>query len=101
MQDQLDLHGLRTRRGARRCWLQFLARAVARGLRCVRIVHGKGWRSKNREPVLKRKVRAGWRSATRCWPTAGAAGGGRQRRGGGAAEGATHEARGTRRRGRS
>jgi DNA-nicking Smr family endonuclease len=29
------------------------------GLRCVRIVHGKGLRSPNQEPVLKKKI-AGW-----------------------------------------
>ena len=37
----------------------FLARMPAtRGLRCVRIVHGKGLGSPGREPVLKGKVRA-------------------------------------------
>jgi DNA-nicking Smr family endonuclease len=39
--------------------VSFLNQCIRRGLRCVRIVHGKGLRSKNREPVLKRKV-AGW-----------------------------------------
>jgi DNA-nicking Smr family endonuclease len=32
---------------------EFLAQAYARGLRCVRIVHGKGLRSKASGPVLK------------------------------------------------
>ena len=32
---------------------EFLAACVRRGLRCVRIVHGRGLGSKNREPVLK------------------------------------------------
>jgi DNA-nicking Smr family endonuclease len=35
----------------------FLRRCLARGVRCVRIVHGKGLGSRNREPVLKGKVR--------------------------------------------
>jgi len=54
-QDQLDLHGLRSEE-ARRLLVAFLNEALDRGLRCVRIVHGKGLRSENRVPVLKRKV---------------------------------------------
>jgi DNA-nicking Smr family endonuclease len=54
-QDELDLHGLRSEE-ARQLLVAFLNDALARGLRCVRIVHGKGLRSENREPVLKRKV---------------------------------------------
>jgi DNA-nicking Smr family endonuclease len=38
---------------------EFLADCLRRGLRCIRVIHGKGLRSKNREPVLKRKV-ANW-----------------------------------------
>jgi DNA-nicking Smr family endonuclease len=54
-QDELDLHGL-TVEQARSALTQFLNRSVRRGLRCLRIIHGKGLRSKNREPVLKRKL---------------------------------------------
>jgi DNA-nicking Smr family endonuclease len=54
-QDQLDLHGLRSEE-ARQLLVAFLNEALTNGLRCVRIVHGKGLRSENREPVLKRKV---------------------------------------------
>jgi len=54
-QDELDLHGLRSEE-ARQLLVAFLNEALARGLRCVRIVHGKGLRSENRVPVLKRKV---------------------------------------------
>jgi DNA-nicking Smr family endonuclease len=57
-QDQLDLHGARSDE-ARVLLADFLAQAVKRGMRCVLVVHGKGGRSKNGEPVLKRKV-AGW-----------------------------------------
>ena len=54
-QDQLDLHGLRTEE-ARALLVSFLNDALKHGIRCVRIVHGKGLRSRNAEPVLKRKV---------------------------------------------
>ena len=54
-QDQLDLHGSRSEE-ARQLLVAFLNEALTKGWRCVRIVHGKGLRSENREPVLKRKV---------------------------------------------
>jgi DNA-nicking Smr family endonuclease len=54
-QAELDLHGL-TVAEARELLAEFLNSCGSRGLRCVRIVHGKGLRSKNREPVLKQKV---------------------------------------------
>lgn len=56
IQDQLDLHGLR-RDAARDALCAFLHRANGSGLRCVRIIHGKGLGSINKEPVLKQKVR--------------------------------------------
>ena len=55
-QGQLDLHGLRTDE-AREALAEFLRNANRRGLRCVRVIHGKGLGSVNREPVLKKKVR--------------------------------------------
>jgi DNA-nicking Smr family endonuclease len=58
VQEHLDLHGL-TVPEARDQLIAFLAECKRRGLRCVRIVHGKGLRSPNREPILKKKV-AGW-----------------------------------------
>jgi DNA-nicking Smr family endonuclease len=54
-QDHLDLHGLRTEE-ARTLLVSFLNDALKHGFRCVRIVHGKGLRSRNAEPVLKGKV---------------------------------------------
>ena len=57
VQDELDLHGLRSDE-ARDLLAQFLTGALRRGQRCVRVIHGKGWRSQNNEPVLKRKVAA-------------------------------------------
>ncbi len=56
IQDHLDLHGLRVDE-ARELLGQFLREAIRRGLRCVRIVHGKGLGSKDRQPVLKGKAR--------------------------------------------
>ena len=55
-QAQLDLHGMRTDE-AREALADFLRGATKRGLRCVRVIHGKGLGSVNREPVLKKKVR--------------------------------------------
>ena len=50
------MHGL-TKVEARIMMAEFLNAAVKAGHRCVRIIHGKGLGSKNREPVLKHKVR--------------------------------------------
>lgn len=55
IQDQLDLHGMR-RDEAREMIVEFLRQAAVRGIRCVRIVHGKGLGSVNNEPVLKKLV---------------------------------------------
>ncbi|HZN87206.1 MAG TPA: Smr/MutS family protein [Burkholderiales bacterium] len=57
VQDHLDLHGMNRDEAALQV-AAFVRAAAARGLRCVRIVHGKGLGSKNREPVLKGKLRA-------------------------------------------
>ena len=56
IQDDLDLHGLGAQE-AKETTAAFLAECRRRGLRCVRIVHGKGLRSVGREPVLKRHIR--------------------------------------------
>jgi DNA-nicking Smr family endonuclease len=55
IREYLDLHG-HTAPEARIATAKFLAACVQRGVRCVRIVHGKGLRSRNREPVLKKKL---------------------------------------------
>jgi len=52
----LDLHGL-TAPQAAQAVTDFCAEARRKGARCVRIVHGKGYRSSNRGPVLKPLVR--------------------------------------------
>ena len=57
IQGQLDLHGMR-REEAREALAEFLRNAVKQGMRCVRVIHGKGLGSVNKEPVLKSKVRS-------------------------------------------
>ena len=57
IQDSLDLHGLRTDE-AREVFAQFLRQCGQRSIRCIRIIHGKGLGSANRQPVLKGKVLA-------------------------------------------
>ncbi|MGE0580973.1 MAG: Smr/MutS family protein [Steroidobacteraceae bacterium] len=52
---EIDLHGL-TVVEAKAQLRAFLAEAIARHLRCLRIVHGKGLRSGQRGPVLKQAV---------------------------------------------
>jgi len=56
VQDNLDLHGMNRVQAAESVAV-FLRGCTRRGLRCVRIVHGKGLGSRNREPVLKGKLR--------------------------------------------
>ena len=56
VQAVIDLHGM-TQTEAHDALADFLLEARNRGLRCVRVIHGKGLTSPNREPVLKGKVR--------------------------------------------
>jgi DNA-nicking Smr family endonuclease len=56
VQRELDLHGM-VADEAQDALADFLADARGRGVRCVRVIHGKGLTSPNREPVLKGKVR--------------------------------------------
>jgi DNA-nicking Smr family endonuclease len=79
IQAQIDLHGLR-REEAREALSTFLHQAQAGGLRCVRVVHGKGLGSPGGVPVLKSKVH-GWLiqkkevlAFTQAKPTQGGAG---------------------------
>ena len=52
---EIDLHGLR-RHAAHDALRNFLVECVARNLRCVRVIHGKGLRSGPGGPVLKHVV---------------------------------------------
>ena len=56
IQAQIDLHGHRVDE-AREALVEFLRESIKRGLRCVRVVHGKGLGSLGKVPVLKGKVR--------------------------------------------
>ena len=56
VQDSIDLHGM-NRVSAAEAVAEFLRLSAARGIRCIRIVHGKGRGSLNREPVLKAMLR--------------------------------------------
>ncbi|NJM33171.1 MAG: DNA mismatch repair protein MutS [Limnobacter sp.] len=56
VQGQLDLHGHRTDE-ARVAVAEFVKSSVKHGLRCVRIIHGKGLGSSGKTPVLKEKVK--------------------------------------------
>ncbi len=55
IQRQVDLHGLRTDE-ARETLTSFIREAHKQGIRCVRVVTGKGLGSPGKEPVLKDKV---------------------------------------------
>ena len=55
IQREIDLHGLRSDE-AREALGQFVRQSHRQGLRCVRVVHGKGLGSPGRMPVLKNKV---------------------------------------------
>ena len=56
IQEEIDLHGCRTDE-ARELLAEFLRDAVKRGVRCVRVIHGKGLGSKDKQPVLRGKTR--------------------------------------------
>lgn len=55
IQRQIDLHGLR-RDDAREALSIFIREAHKHGIRCVRVVHGKGLGSPGKAPVLKSRV---------------------------------------------
>ena len=57
LQDEIDLHGLRSE-AARERVADFVRDSARAGLRCIRVVHGKGHGSPGREPVLKAKAKA-------------------------------------------
>jgi len=55
IQREIDLHGLRSDE-ARVALAEFIRNAHRQGLRCLRVVHGKGLGSPGKTPVLKSKV---------------------------------------------
>jgi len=58
IQREIDLHGLR-RDDARQALGGFIREAHRQGVRCVRVIHGKGLGSPGKTPVLKSRVH-GW-----------------------------------------
>ena len=58
MEAELDLHGM-TIPTAHHALAEFLHQCQQYNIRCVRIIHGKGWSSKHQKPVLKSKLN-GW-----------------------------------------
>jgi len=58
IQDELDLHGL-NRDQARHLLAGFLAASLQHGMRCVRVIHGKGHGSPQKLSILRQLVR-GW-----------------------------------------
>ncbi len=56
IQESLDLHGVTVDR-ARAELAHFMAQCRHAGLRCVRVVHGKGTRSPGGVPLIRNKVR--------------------------------------------
>ena len=52
---EIDLHGLSSHE-AKQQLLRFLHFSVEDGARCIHIIHGKGYRSPNKVPVLKNKL---------------------------------------------
>lgn len=52
---ELDLHGLSSSK-AKYQLLNFLHSCIQDGYRCVHIIHGKGYRSPDNQPVLKNKI---------------------------------------------
>lgn len=55
---ELDLHGSQIEQ-ARHALVSFLDKCQEHGVRCIRIVHGKGYGSSGMAPILKDKVRSG------------------------------------------
>jgi len=55
IEDELDLHGL-SQTAARNRLAEFIEHSRDAGRRCVRVIHGKGYRSGARGPVLKTAV---------------------------------------------
>ena len=58
IQDEIDLHG-QNRDEARSALAVFLAACLLRGLRCIRVIHGKGLGSPQKLSILRQLVR-GW-----------------------------------------
>lgn len=69
VQQVIDLHGLSIE-SARETFEYFLSEAIRRGLKCVKVIHGRGLKSK-RDPIIKDYLKT-WivRAMHRKWVTA-------------------------------
>ena len=56
IQGSIDLHGMVSQE-AKSYIVDYIQECKKRHVRCIRIIHGKGIGSKNKEPVLKNKVK--------------------------------------------
>ena len=56
VQGSIDLHGMISQE-AKSYIVDYIQECKKRHIRCIRIIHGKGIGSKNKEPVLKNKVK--------------------------------------------
>ena len=56
VQGSIDLHGL-TSVEAKNELVTYISHCKANNIRCIIIIHGKGLNSKNKEPILKNKVK--------------------------------------------
>ena len=56
VQKSIDLHGMISDE-AKVYVVHFIAECKKNNIRCIRIVHGKGYNSKNKEPILKNKLK--------------------------------------------
>ena len=58
VQGSIDLHGMISKE-AKSYIVDYIQDCKKRHIRCIRIIHGKGIGSKNKEPVLRNKVKNG------------------------------------------
>jgi DNA-nicking Smr family endonuclease len=56
IQGSIDLHGMISKE-AKDYIVDYVQECKKKKIRCIRIIHGKGYGSKNKEPILKKKVR--------------------------------------------
>ena len=54
IQGSIDLHGMVSKE-AKDYIVDYIQECKKKKMRCVRIIHGKGYGSKNKEPILKKK----------------------------------------------
>ena len=66
IEDELDLHGMKIEE-ARKELAMFLEQCKHRSIFCVLIIHGKGYGSKNKSPIIKNKLNQWLRHHDMVW----------------------------------